>query len=88
MGWIEPELEQVLGHWAKVDPRENKEARMELTLAWKGYGISLRVRRRHVEGMVGRVAKPMLRAPSPEQRREIENEYILASGNRYTAPTR
>lgn len=61
---------------------------MELTLGWKGYGISLRVRRRHVEGTVGRVVKPVLQPPSPEQRREVEKEYILASGNRYTAPTR
>jgi hypothetical protein len=61
---------------------------MELTLGWRGYGISLSVRRAHVEGMVGRVARPMLRSPSPEQRREVEREYILASGNRYVAPTR
>lgn len=61
---------------------------MELTLGWRGYGISLRVRRRHVEGTVSCLTQRILRPPSPEQRREVEKEYILASGNRYVAPTR
>ncbi len=61
---------------------------MELRLRWRRHGISIRVLREQVKGAADRAAKQVSRSPSPEQRREVEREYLLASGNRYVGPIR
>ncbi len=59
---------------------------MELVLKWRGTGISVQVKR--IEELASRAPKHGLRPPSPEQRREVEKQYLLASGNRHVGPTR
>jgi hypothetical protein len=59
-----------------------------MELAWKGHGISVRILRKQVEGTTAPAAKRVHRPPSPEQRREIEKQYLLTSGTRYITPTR
>ena len=59
---------------------------MELT--WKGYVITVRVQRTQIEGTPDPAMKEVPRPPSPEPRRDVDKEYLLASGNRHIAPTR
>jgi hypothetical protein len=59
-----------------------------MELAWKGQGISVRILIKQVEATPAPAAKRVHRPPSPEQRREIEKQYLLASATRYIAPTR
>ena len=59
---------------------------MELALRWRGIGISVQVKR--IEELASRAPKQGLQPPSPEQRREAEKQYLLASGNRCVGPTR
>ncbi len=63
-----------------------------MQLTWKGYGISITVLRRiratTAEDKTDREAKQVHRLSSPQRRREIEREYILASASRYIAPNR
>jgi len=59
---------------------------MELTQ--ERYGISISVPRRPDEGTPRFQMKRAFRPPSPEQRREVDKEYLLASGSRYVAPFR
>jgi len=59
---------------------------MELALKWRGIGISVQVKR--IEELASRAPKQGLQPPSPEQRRGIEKQYLVASGNRYVGPAR
>jgi len=59
---------------------------MELT--WAGYKISLRVQRKEVERAAKPTAEQVYQPRSAEHRREVEKQYLLASGCRYTAPTK
>jgi hypothetical protein len=60
---------------------------MELTL--RGYGISLKVRRKEEEDAPGRAVRlAVFRPASREQRAEVERLHIVASGNRYVSPIR
>jgi len=64
-----------------------------MELAWKGYLISLRVplrvKRKQAEGVPDPAAQGSSGSASLERHREgVEKEYILASGNHYTAPVR
>ncbi len=59
---------------------------MELT--WADYRISLRIQRKEVDDTAGFTARQVYQPRSPQQRREVEKQYLLASGCRYVAPTR
>lgn len=75
--------------YTQMDALERvKEAEMELTFKWRGYGISVKMLREQVRAAADRAKERVSGAPALEQRREVEREYLLASGNRYTAPTR
>ncbi len=58
-----------------------------MALTWKLFGITVTIRREDVEATLSLPRKLKARPPSPEQRREIEKEYTLASGNRHVGPT-
>jgi hypothetical protein len=59
---------------------------MELALKWRGIGVTVQVKR--IEELASRAPKQGLQPPSPEQRRAVEKQYLLTSGNRYAGPTR
>ena len=59
---------------------------MELT--WADYRISIRVQRKELERTSGFAARQGYQPRSPQQCREVEKQYLLASGCRYVAPTR
>ncbi len=63
-----------------------------MQLTWKGYGISITlsrmVRATTVEDKTDREARQVHQLSSPQRRRELEREYILASASRYIAPNR
>jgi hypothetical protein len=60
-----------------------------MQLTWRGYGISLKVRRKEEEDAPVRAVRlAVLRPPSREQRAEVERQHTLASGNRYVSPMR
>jgi hypothetical protein len=60
-----------------------------MELAWKGYVITLGIRRKKSERVADSERKQVFAPPLAEQRREeIEKEYIRASGNRCIGPTR
>ena len=85
---LNTDLERVIGQPGKSDATGTKEGEMELT--WKGYVIGMRVlQRKQAESAPDRGTKEVSAPPSPERRREqIEKQYLLASGNRYVAPSR
>jgi hypothetical protein len=59
---------------------------MELT--WKLFGIVVKVEREQVEDVLMLPERLKVQPPSEEQRREIERQHTLASGNRYVGPIR
>ena len=59
---------------------------MELT--WAGYRISLRVRRKEVVDTPKPTAAQVYQPRSAEHRREVDRQYLLASGCRHVGPTR
>jgi len=60
---------------------------MELT--WKRYVITLRIQRKQVDSVADSGRKQVSTPPLPAKgREEVERQYLLASGNRYIAPTR
>jgi hypothetical protein len=59
---------------------------MELT--WAEYRISIRVQRKQADSTPDSRARRVCQPRLPQERREDEKQYLLASGNRYVAPTR
>lgn len=59
---------------------------MELT--WVGHRISVKVQRKETGRRQLPASKQVHQARLSQQRQEVQNQHLLASGSRYVAPTR